>query len=70
MDMNWIIGFLIFIVVASAAFCIIRWLIMPAVPAPAQPFVWAVIGILLLIGLLIFFSGSGTAFFHHGYTGR
>jgi len=67
MDFSWLIWFLIFVVVASIAFWIIKALIMPVVPAGAQPVVWAVIGICLLIGLLIFIS-SGTGFMHHGFS--
>ena len=57
MDFSWLIWFLVFVVVASIAFWILKALIMPVVPAGAQPVVWAVIGICLLIALLIFFSG-------------
>lgn len=57
MDFSWLIWFLVFVVVASIAFWILKALIMPVVPAPAQPVVWAIIGIVLLIGLLIFVSG-------------
>ena len=57
MDFSWLIGFLIFVVVAAIAFWILRAFIMPVVPAGAQPVVWAIIGIFLLIGLLVFFSG-------------
>ena len=57
MDFSWLIGFLIFVVVAAIAFWILRAFIMPGVPADAQPVVWAIIGIFLLIGLLVFFSG-------------
>lgn len=65
MDFSWLIWFLISVVVASIAFWIIKALIMPVVPAGAQPIVWAIIGIALLIGLLIFASGGG---FHHGFS--
>ncbi len=57
------------VVVASIAYWIIKSLIMPVVPAGAQPVVWAIIGICLLIGLLIFFSG-GAGFWHHGFNTR
>ena len=63
MDFSWLIWFLVFVVVASIAFWIIKALIMPVVPAGAQPVVWAVIGICLLIALLIFFSGHA-GFWH------
>lgn len=64
MDFSWLIWFLVFVVVASIAFAIIRFLIMPAVTPAAQPYVWAVIGICLLVGLLIFI-GNGSGFWHH-----
>jgi hypothetical protein len=63
MDFSWLIWFLVFVVVLSIAFWIIKALIMPVVPAGAQAVVWAIIGICLLIGLLVFF-GSGTGFLH------
>jgi hypothetical protein len=63
MDFSWLIWFLVFVVVASVAFWIIKALIMPVVPPAAQPVVWAVIGICLLIGLLIFVS-NGTGWWH------
>jgi hypothetical protein len=63
MDFSWLIWFLIFVVVLSVAFAIIKYLIMPVVPAPAQAVVWAIIGICLLIGLLVFI-GSGSGFWH------
>jgi hypothetical protein len=69
MDFSWLIWFLVFVVVASIAFWIIRALIMPAVPAGAQPLVWAVIGICLLIGLLVFI-GAGSGHFHLGNFSR
>lgn len=65
MDFSWLIWFLVFVVVLSIAFWIIKALIMPVVPPGAQAVVWAIIGICLLIGLLIF-VGSGTGFWHHG----
>lgn len=64
MDFTWLIPFLIFCVIAGAAFAIIKYFIMPAIPAPFQVFVWAVIGILLLISLIYFFGGA------HAYFGR
>jgi len=70
MDFSWLIWFLVFVVVASIAFWIIRALIMPVVPAGAQPVVWAIIGIALLIALLVFIGGN-TGFWHsHGVTVR
>jgi hypothetical protein len=63
MDFSWLIWFLVCVVVLSIAFAIIKYLIMPVVPAPAQAAVWAIIGICLLIGLLIFFGGG---YWHHG----
>ena len=63
MDFSWLIWFLVFVVVLSIAFWIIKALIMPVVPAGAQAVVWAFIGICLLIGLLVFI-GSGTGFLH------
>jgi hypothetical protein len=69
--MNWIISFLVIVVVLSVGFAIIKYLIMPVVPAPAQPVVWAIIGIALLIGLLIMFSQFGGNFgWGHGVTIR
>ena len=65
MDLSWLIYLLIFLLVLAGAFAIIKYLIMPALPAPWQPFVWAIIGIALLIALLIFVSGGG---FHHGFS--
>lgn len=62
MDFSWLIWFLVFVVVLSIAFWIIKALIMPVIPAPFQAIVWAVIGICLLIGLLIFFG--------HGFNGH
>jgi hypothetical protein len=65
MDFSWLIWFLVAVVVLSIAFWILKALIMPVVPAAAQPVVWAIIGIALLIGLLVFI-GSGSGFWHHG----
>jgi magnesium-transporting ATPase (P-type) len=64
MDLSWIIWFLVVVVVLAVAYWIIKALIMPVVPAGAQPVVWAVIGILLLIALLIIMSSMG-GFGHH-----
>jgi hypothetical protein len=66
MDFAWLIWFLVVVVVASIAFAIVKYLIMPVVPAPAQAAVWAVIGICLLIALLVF-VGSGSGFFRHSF---
>ena len=70
MDFSWLIWFLIFAVVASIAFAIIKFLIMPAVAPGAQPYVWAVIGVFLLIGLLVFIGSGGSNFFHGGFHTR
>jgi ABC-type arginine/histidine transport system permease subunit len=59
MDFSWLIWFLVVVVILSVGFAIIKYLIMPVVPAPAQAVVWAIIGICLLIGLLVVVSGSG-----------
>jgi len=64
MDLSWLIWFLVLVVVLSIAFWIIKALIMPVVPAGAQPVVWAIIGICLLIGLLVFISGYGGSWPH------
>lgn len=60
MDFSWIITFLIGVVVLSIAFAIVKYLIMPVVPAGAQPAVWAILGIILLIALLYAASGGFT----------
>jgi hypothetical protein len=57
MDFSWIITFLIWVIVGSIGFAIVKYLIMPAVAAALQPYVWAVLGIILLIALVIFASG-------------
>jgi hypothetical protein len=57
MDLSWIITFLVVVVVLSIAFAIVKYLIMPVVPAGAQPAVWAILGIILLIALLYVASG-------------
>jgi hypothetical protein len=66
MDFGWLIQLLIFLVIIGAAFAIIKYFIMPAIPAPLQVFVWAVIGILLLIALIYFF-GSGHNYFGNSH---
>lgn len=53
MDFSWIIGFLIIVLILAAAYFIIARFIMPAIPPGAAVFVWAVLGILMLIALLI-----------------
>lgn len=58
----WLIWFVIAIIVLAGAYWILKNLIMPVVPAGAQPFVWAIIGVVLLILLLYFFT-SGHAVF-------
>jgi steroid 5-alpha reductase family enzyme len=58
MDLTWVVWFLVWVLVAVAAYLIIAKLIMPAVPAGAQPFVWAVLGIVILIALITFFAGG------------
>jgi hypothetical protein len=60
--MAMIINLLIWAVILGVAFAIIKYFIMPAVPAPAAVFVWAIIGIIMLIALLYFFS-SGHSFY-------
>jgi hypothetical protein len=57
MDLTWLIGFLILVVVLSIAFWIVKSLIMPVVPPGAQAVVWAIIGIVLLIALLYAANG-------------
>jgi 4-amino-4-deoxy-L-arabinose transferase-like glycosyltransferase len=65
MDLSWLVWFLVIVVVLSIAYWIIKALIMPVVPAPAQAMVWAIIGICLLIALIIFI-GQGSGYWHHG----
>jgi len=62
MDLSWLIGFLIVVLVLAAAYFIIARFIMPAIPAGAQVFVWAVLGIVMLIALLI---GANSYWGHH-----
>ena len=69
MDFSWLIWFLVVVVFLSIGFWIMKALIMPVVPPGAQPIVWAIIGIALLIGLLIFVSSS-SGFFHGGFHTR
>jgi TRAP-type mannitol/chloroaromatic compound transport system permease small subunit len=57
MDLSWIIGFLILVLVLTAAYFIIARFIMPAIPAGAQLFVWAILGIIMLIALLYAANG-------------
>jgi small-conductance mechanosensitive channel len=57
MDFSWIIGFLIIVLVLAAAYFIIARFIMPAIPAGAQVFVWAILGIIMLIALLYAVNG-------------
>jgi hypothetical protein len=64
MDFSWLIYLLIFLLVLAGAFAIIKFLIMPALPAPWQPFIWAIIGIALLIALLVFVGSGGSGFLH------
>jgi len=52
MDLSWIISFLIIVLVLAAAYFIIARFIMPAIPAGFQVFVWAILGIIMLIALL------------------
>jgi hypothetical protein len=58
MDFSWIIQFLIWVVVLSIGFAIVKYLVMPAVAPSIQVYVWAVLGILMLIALLFFASGN------------
>lgn len=55
--MEWIITFLIAVVVLSIAYAIVKYLIMPVVPPGAQAAVWAILGIIMLIALLYFAGG-------------
>lgn len=66
--MEWIIYFLVAVVVLSIGFAILKYLIMPVVPAAAQTAVWAIVGILMLIVLLYFASSvlSGHAILPKG----
>ena len=57
MDLSWLIGFLIIVLILAAAYFIIARFIMPAVPAGAQVFVWAILGIVMLIALLYVANG-------------
>ena len=57
MDLSWIIGFLIIVLVLAAAYFIIARFIMPAIPPGAQVFVWAILGIIMLIALLYAANG-------------
>lgn len=54
--MGTIIWVLIVFLVVAVAYFIIARLIMPAIPAPMQTIAWAIIGVLLLIGLLLVVS--------------
>lgn len=64
MDLSWIIGFLILVLVLAAAYFIIARFIMPAIPAGAQVFVWAILGIVMLIALL--YGANSYWGGHHG----
>jgi small-conductance mechanosensitive channel len=57
MDLSWVIGFLIIVLVLAAAYFIIARFIMPAIPPSAQVFVWAILGIIMLIALLYAANG-------------
>ena len=57
MDFSWIIGILIFALVLAGGYVLISRLIMPAIPPAIQVWLWAVIGICLLIMLLYFAGG-------------
>ncbi len=63
MDFSWLIGFLIIVLVLAAAYFIIARFIMPAIPAGAQVFVWAILGIIMLIALL--YAANGYWGGHH-----
>jgi hypothetical protein len=63
MDFNWIIYLLIIVLVLSLGFAIIKYLIMPAVAPAIQVWVWAIIGVVLLIMVLYFAS----QYMGHGY---
>ena len=65
MDLSWLITFLIVVVVLSIAYAIVRYLIMPVVPAGAQAAVWAIIGLILLVALIYVVSGP---LGHHALT--
>ena len=65
MDLSWLVEFLIVVVILSVAFAIIKYLIMPAVAPAAVPYVWAIIGVLMLIALIAIFAGSGGSLFNH-----
>lgn len=54
--MDFIIAFLIWVVVLSIGFAIVKYLIIPAVNPAIQVYVWAVLGIILLIALVLFAS--------------
>ncbi len=56
-DLMWIFWFLVFVVVLSVAYWIIKTLIMPVVPATVQPVVWAILGLVLLVTLVFFVAG-------------
>ena len=66
MDFSWLIGFLIIVLILAAAYFIIARFIMPAIPAGAQVFVWAILGIVMLIALL--YAANGYWGGHHALT--
>jgi hypothetical protein len=69
MDFSLIIWILVVAVVLSIAFAVIKFLIMPAIAPGAQVYVWAILGVLILIGLLYVISNGG--FVHgHGFSFR
>ena len=60
MDFSSLIHFLFLVVILSIAFAIVKYLIMPVVPAGAQTAVWAILGLILLIALIYAVSNYGT----------
>jgi len=66
MDFSWLIWLLVVVLVLALGYVIIKHLIMPAIPAPMQVWVWAIIGVGLLIALLIFVGGHWGNLGSHG----
>jgi uncharacterized membrane protein len=70
MDFMWIVWFLVVVLLIGLGYVIISRLVMPAIPATMQVWVWAVIGIVLLI-MLVYFASQfmGGGHFHMHGTG-
>jgi uncharacterized membrane protein len=67
---HFLVWLLIVAIVLTVAYLIIAKLIMPAIAPQFQVWIWAIIGVFLLIMVLFWLTGNAGSGFNFGYKGH